>query len=221
MATTIRYYMPCSGTPAHTPSRDSSWNGTWDDGQLYAAVTTKISSTLTEKNCGILGASGTETNVGCRWVSAAVASAHDWTTADSVKMQVFGRYNANVTSAYFHAIIRVMNADCSSEVGVIWEGDLPTALTNGWPGRNTALNAGGGHVHAQNSFSMEVGNHIVIELGAKVTGTAQYAGISFYIGDDQDSDYPENETTTTQTDDTWVEITMEESAATNVVMNIV
>jgi len=207
MADVVRYYLPSSGAALHASAPDASWSNWWNNTWRYAAVTSKISSALTQKQAGLMVGAGTELICGAIWVTPA-QTAHAWTTDDTIKAQLFGRFN-NCTSGYLHAVIRVMNADCSSEVGVLWEGDLPTALTGTYPGTNRSLAAGGAHVHVQNAFSMAAGNHIVIEVGANVTGTGIYQACDFYCGDDQDSDYPENETTTTQTDDVWVEFTME------------
>lgn len=215
MADTVRYYLPCSGAADHTPGVHANWNNWWNNTWRYKAVTSKISSAQTIKDNGIFGSSGTETICGAQYITVA-QSAHEWTTNDSIKAQLFGRLGTNCTGAYFHVIIRVMDDDCSESRGVLYDGDFPTAIASGWPGTNRAMLAGGGHVHVQNAVSMSANDHIVIEVGAKMTSTAQYAGIYWYIGDDQDSDYPEDETTTTQTDDVWVEFTMEAASGVDV-----
>jgi len=214
MADIVRYYLPSSGAAAHTPDWDASFASYYNNAYKYAAVTTKIVSTQTEKEGAILQI-GTETVAGVMWVSPA-QSAHEWTTNDAIEAQLYGRYNANVTSASLYAVFRVMNADCSSNRGILWEGTLPTPLTGNWRGNSRALTAGGGHVHVQNAVSMQGGDHIVIEVGFTITGTAQYAGCIILTGDDQDSDFPVNETTTTYTDDVWVEFTMEAASGVDV-----
>ena len=210
----IKVYFPSTGAAEHSPAVSACW--LYDEGAAkLAAVTTKIASARANKKASV-HAIATQRNLAQQYVLAA-QSPHEWTIADEIELQTLCyRPSSTTSSGYVYLSVRVFNADCSSVIGTLFEGEAPTNV-DATDFTNRALIAGGGHVHVQNAVSMLAGHHIVIELGFNATCTVAWGGCSLYVGDDKASDLPVNETTTGNYDP-WLAFTYGAAGgATNVV----
>ena len=150
---------------------------------------------------------------GMQFISPQMA-AYSWTTADEIKLQC-GLFGDTNSITYLSAAIRVVSGDGATVRGTLWQGHSISAA-NG----NRSLGGSGAHVHVAGSVAQQAGDRIVVELGVEwvaSTGTGTYT----ITGDDNASDYPEDDTDTSWTKNPWVEFSptiADYSGGTNVAL---
>ena len=211
-----KFYLASSGTPAATVAASAYW--THDAGALLLAPCSKTkTSTAINYNTHETGASSWVQRH-AQFVSSEQLAAYDFTAADTIKFQI-SPFAVGVL--YIALSVRVVSANGGTVRGILYEGTGPTAIdTSGFV--NRSIGAAGAHVHVQNSVSMSGGDRIVIEVGALFPVAESH--LYPYIGDDNASDLPENETGTDNFNP-WCELSPTiadySAAATNVVLNVI
>lgn len=188
-----RFYLPSTGTAEISPAFTASWNLTTSADQIRCS-TIKQATTMTSKTTA--NGSSIQNILNRQYVSDPIAGQ---TISGTVKGQIRGNESKNSMNGFCSIIIRVVSNDGSTDRGTplaITTGgtEYSTSLTN----RNTPVSTALTSVNAQN------GDRIVIEIGARQTATSNNQNVTQSFGDNNATDLPEDETTTTA-NNPWVE----------------
>ena len=202
MADIVRYYLPSTGAAAVSPAYAATWE-TVNSVVRLAAVTTKISSAMASQDTAEPETGVAKDNLCVQYVTAALA-AREWTTSDSLKIQILSARGSAVTTAYLRLVVRVVSNDGGTFRGTLYDGvDDNNFPTSPYTNRNM-----GGSVNVQNAVSQQLNDRLVIEIGGLQNNSGAWDGIVLRVGDNNASDLPENETGT-DAYNPWVEFTME------------
>lgn len=196
-----RLYLPSSGAAAIAPAFDAAWERT-SDALAFAAVTTKIGSTMTTSGGIFCQFNSTTYDV------AAAQYVYGPIGAQTISGNVVGQIRILENTANLDAsaqmVIRVIAPDATTVRGTLLaassaglSSEFATSLTNRtFPlGGSTALSS----VAASN------GDYIVIEFGYRKREANNFTrNCQFRYGDSNGTDLPSDQTTTTD-NDPWIE----------------
>jgi filamentous hemagglutinin len=198
-----RFYLPWSGSPAVSVTKSSYWNGTQnsaeaDDFASFAAVTTRISSTMTTVTLnGNTDAGNTNYCFG-QWVSAPIDA--QTIGAQTIKIQARALEESSRANQVIALSVRVVSGDGTTVRGTVLEARDASEVVNVLTNR--------GHSATSTSVSASAGDRIVIEVGMGGDPTTGSGGDShdgdMSFGDDSGTDLPEDNTTTAA-NNPWVE----------------
>jgi hypothetical protein len=206
-----RLYLPSTGAAAVSPAFDSGWEHATATADRIAAVTTRISSSMTSKTATKSTSSVADTDgIARQYVSDPLAAQ---TITGTLKGQVRAMESATSANMRSQIVVRVVSNDGSTERGVLYPGDLHThgANANANPTNEFGTSLANrrfprsGFANTLTSVTTEDGDRLVIEIGFRhhlASSTATVGTFSF--GDNSGTDLPENDTTTTA-NNPWVE----------------
>lgn len=188
-----RFYLPSTGAAAVAPAFSGDWGRTAEADRV-AAVTTKISSSMTDKVVGS-PSSFTYAVLGRQYVSAPLSAQ---TISGTVKSQV--RAKDPDFEDHLRLLIRVCSNDGSTFTGTLLAlADHGTGASLTATLKNRAFASSG---TALTSLAINSGDRLVIEYGVftGVLANASYLN----CGDNSGTDLPEDETTTSAYNP-WIE----------------
>jgi len=196
-----RLYLPSSGAAAIAPAFDAAWERS-DNAVKFAAVTTKIGSTMTTSGGIFCQFNSTTYDV------AAGQYVYGPIGAQTITGNVVGqiRFTENTASldASAQMVIRVIAPDATTVRGTLLaasaaglSSEFATSLTN----RTFPL----GGSTAMSSVVSSDGDYIVIEFGYRKREANNFLrNCQFSYGDDNGTDLPSDQTTTTA-NNPWIE----------------
>lgn len=202
-----RYYLPSTGAAAVNPGFDAGWEYVGSVARRKC-VTTKISSSMTTFTQTETSSTANEDMLVSQYVSDPIGAQ---TITGTVKGQILAKESGSSGDQRAQLLIKVVSNDGSTVTGTLLAMDT-TALSNefptststnrkfpkGWSGAGTSLS----------SVTSNNNDRIVIEIGARKGDTSSTNFITtLTFGDDNGSDLPEDETTTT-TNNPWIEFSM-------------
>ena len=191
-----RFYLPSTGAAAVSPAYSSGWEDTSIASRLKCVVA-KISSAMA--TVSFLDNDATDKDILFRqWVSDPIAA--QTIAAQTVKIQVRGQEAGEARNMFLAWAIKVMSNDGTVERGVLVALQRDATELDSTP---TLTNRGDSATSTQ--VVALVGDRIVIEIGGGGDpGLASDHDSDLSVGDDNVSDLPENDTTTTA-NNPWVE----------------
>jgi hypothetical protein len=203
-----RFYFPRPQTyPAKVlPTPDSQWERTADVGIYRAELAPVRRNTSQDASQAIGFGSGLSTNgdnLALQYISHALAAQ---TISGTFKMQMATREDNSARDLRAQIVIRVVSADGLTVRGVLYAGDtsgLTSEFNTSQQSRKfpqAAVSPG-----TLSSVAALDGDRLVIEVGAR-THAASPVGVadSWRVGDNQTTDLPEDETTTSF-NNPWIE----------------
>lgn len=188
-----RIYLPSTGAAAVSPAFGGGWGRTAEADRV-AAVTTKISSSMTDKYVASPGGF-TYAVLGRQYVSGSLAAQ---TISGTVKSQV--RAGDSDFEDHLRLLIRVCSSDGSTFTGTLLAlGDYGTGAVLTSTKKNRAFASSG---TALTSLAVNAGDRLVLEYGVYTGTLANGSNLNF--GDNSGTDLPEDNTTTTA-NNPWIE----------------
>jgi hypothetical protein len=205
-----RYYFPSSGAAAVSPAISAEWDIQTGVDRL-ALVTTRISSAMADKTTAKGASNQTGQDVIWRqYVSDPIGAQ---TISGTVKGQIRARENASAANYRMQVLVSVVSGDGATLRGVAYAGDpesITTSPTSEFPlssvaNIGTSRQAPRGASQTLTDVTASSGDRIVIEVGYRINATVTTASTGTGIfGDNNASDLPEDETTTTALNP-WIE----------------
>lgn len=201
--TATRFYLPSTGAAAVSPAftlSGFSWTDTTQADRI-AAVTTKINSAITDKVCN--GTGGTNIDQLFRqYVSAPIQAQ---TISGTVKGQIRALEELTSNDARAQIVIYVVSNDGSTLRGVLYGGDTATLSSEFSNAGRVNRKFPRGGAQSLSSVACSANDRIVMEIGARRSGTSVHQVYLVFGDTTTGADLPEDETTTTATTIPWIE----------------
>lgn len=200
-----RYYLPSSGAADVTPSFDGGWFNT-ASADVLKCVTTKISSAMSNKNVSETTSTANQDWAMRMYVSDPIGAQ---TITGTVKGQIRALESGSSGDQRAQMLVKVVSNDGSTSRGTLLAFDT-SALSNEFPtsGVTNRKFPKGSSGATLSSVTAQNNDRIVIELGFRKgdTSSTNFAS-TLVFGDNNASDLPEDETTTTA-NNPWIEFSM-------------
>ena len=196
-----KFYLPSAGAAAVNPAW--AYPAVWGD---YNSGWTRLAAPTTKVNSAFAYASAASTGYpthilcGIAQYTTASLAAHEWTTSDTICLQIRTEKQYE-TWSHLYLLLRVVDSAGTTFRGTLYSGAGPTDFVGSDPMANRGLKAGGGFVTVQNAVSMQANDRLVIEIGWDHLCNVGHASDTSYlrIGDlSANSDLGQNETDTTE-----------------------
>lgn len=196
-----KFYLPSTGAAAVSPAFDTLWDDTASADRI-AAVTTKINSAITDKVVGGIAVNDAD-QLFRQYVSAPIGGGP---ITGTVKGQIRATEETATINARAQIVIYVVSNDGSTLRGVLYAGDTGALdasefSTSGRINRKFPRDSPA----AVSSVSAVTNDRIVMEIGARRSGSS-LIDVYLVFGDTTTgTDLPEDETTFTSTTIPWIE----------------